>query len=189
MRSSGENREFTELKGRSWQIDLAQRTKLLGMRTTVPTKEAAMPRTQVPQEDNYPTVNFVLDTIAGWVNKYRAAADARDALGLCNAEDVRQIANDLGLSVGELQAMSASNPHSADLLVKMLTALSVDPDFLARSDPATMRDLQRLCMSCGHKRRCAYELAAGTATKHYQSFCPNAFTLDALLKAKERAAH
>ncbi len=140
-------------------------------------------------QGDYPTVNFVLDAIAGWVNKYRAVAAARDDLGRCSPEDVRQIAKDLGISVGELCTMSAKNPHAADLLVKMLTALSVDPETLARSDPATMRDLQRLCTSCDQKGRCAHELAEGTAAEHFQSFCPNAFTLDALLKSKERALH
>ena len=115
------------------------------------------------RQDDYPTVNFVLDAIAGWVNKYRALAGARDELGQCSPEDVRQIANDLGISVGELRTMSAKNPHAADLLVRMLTALSVDPEALAKSDLATMRDLQRLCTSCGHKGRCAHELAEGTA--------------------------
>ncbi len=141
------------------------------------------------QQGDYPTVNFVLDAIAAWVSKYRALAGARDELGQCSPEDVRQIAKDLGISVGELCTMSAKNPHAADLLVRMLTALSVDPEALAKSDPATMRDLQRLCMSCGQKGRCAHELAGGTAAEHFQSFCPNAFTIDALLKSKDRALH
>ncbi|HTL64393.1 MAG TPA: DUF6455 family protein [Pseudolabrys sp.] len=139
--------------------------------------------------DDYPTVSFVMDTIAGWVNKYRTVTGARDELGQCSPEDVRQIANDLGITVGELRTLSAKNPHAADLLIKMLTALSVDPEALAKSDPATMRDLQRLCTSCGHKGRCAHELAEGTAAEHFKSFCPNAFTLDALSKSKDQALH
>ena len=91
------------------------------------------------RQDDYPTVNFVLDAIAGWVNKYRALAGARDELGQCSPEDVRQIANDLRISVGELRTMSAKNPHAVE--VKMLTALSVDPEALATSDLATMHDL------------------------------------------------
>ena len=139
--------------------------------------------------DDYPTVSFVVDTIAGWVNKYRAVTGARDELGQCSPEDVRQIAKDLGIPVDELCSMSARNPHAADLMVKMLAALSVDPEALAKCEPATMRDLQRLCTSCGHKSRCAHELAEGTAVEHFKSFCPNAFTLDALMKPKERALH
>ena len=61
------------------------------------------------RQDGYPTVNFVLDAIAGWVNKYRASAGARDELGQCGPEDVRQIANDLGISVGDLRTMSAKS--------------------------------------------------------------------------------
>jgi len=141
------------------------------------------------RQDDYPTVSLVMDAIADWVNKYRALAGVRHELGQCSPEDVRQIANDLGITVGELRTMSAKNPHAADLLIKMLTALSVDPETLAKSDPATMRDLQRLCTSCGHKGRCAHELAEGTAAEHFKSFCPNAFTLDALSKSKEQALH
>ncbi|HZP70070.1 MAG TPA: hypothetical protein VFB29_09020 [Pseudolabrys sp.] len=147
-----------------------------------------MPERQARQDD-YPTVNFVLDTIADWVNRYRASTGLHDALGQCSAEDVRQIAKDLGISVSELRAISAKGPHGADLLTKMLTELSVDPEDLAHTDPATMRDLERLCVSCGHKGRCAYEIAIGTAAEHFRSFCPNAFTLDALFKSKKTTSH
>lgn len=140
-------------------------------------------------QDNYPTVNFVLDAIAGWVNKYRATAGFHDELGQCSAEDVRQIAKDLGVSAGELRAISAKGPQAADLLTKMLTALSVDPEALLKTDPATMRDLQRLCVSCGHKGRCRHEIAQGTAAEHFREFCPNAFTLDALFASKARVSH
>jgi uncharacterized protein DUF6455 len=145
-----------------------------------------MPDHPVHRND-YRTVNFVLDVIADWVNSYRATAGAHEELGQCSSEDVRQIAKDLGVSAGELRAMSAKGPHAADLLTKMLKALSVDPETLLESDPATMRDLQRLCICCGHKGRCAHEIAAGTATEHFRSFCPNAFTLDALFASKADA--
>ncbi len=147
-----------------------------------------MPDHQARQDD-YPTVKFVLDAIAGWVNKYRSAAGSLDELGRCSAEDVRQIAQDVGVSVAELHAMSAKGPHASDLLAKMLTALSVDPEILLRTDPATMRDLQRLCISCGHKVRCAHELASGTAVENFRSFCPNAYTLDALFAENAHTSH
>jgi hypothetical protein len=62
----------------------------------------------------------------------------------------------------------------------MLIALAVDPEALAKSNPAVMRDLQRLCVACSQKGRCQHELAEGTAAEHFREFCPNAFTLDAL---------
>ena len=119
-------------------------------------------------EPHYPTVEFVLDAIAGWINKYRDLARANREFEHCSQEDVMQIAKDLRL----------------DTLQKMLVALSVDPKVLAESDPALMRDLQRLCIVCGQKGRCQHELARGTAAEHFHEFCPNAYSLDALFDKK-----
>jgi len=148
-------------------------------------KEADMPGGKIA-EQHYPTVEFVLDAIAGWINKYRNMHSARDELEHCSPEDVMQIANDLGVSVSDLRGLAAKGPGAADTLQKMLFALSVDPQDVAKTDPAVMRDLQRLCVVCGQKRRCQHELARGTAADHFREFCPNAYTLDALFNSKNK---
>jgi hypothetical protein len=109
-----------------------------------------------------------------------------DELGQCTQDDVIRIAKDLGVSVSDLRGLATKGPGAADVLQKMLLALSVDPKTLAEADPAVMRDLQRICILCGQKGRCHHELAKGTAAKHFREFCPNAYTLDALLDQKER---
>ena len=139
-------------------------------------------------ETHYPTVEFVLHAIAGWVNKYRQMDGPRDQLEHCSQEEVMQIAKDLGLSVSDLRGLAAKGPKAAETLQKMLLALSVDASKLAQADPAVMRDLQRLCIVCGQKGRCQHELARGTAAKHFREFCPNAYTLDAVLKSKDNYA-
>ncbi len=136
------------------------------------------------QRSSYPTVDFVVDAIAGWVNKYRSTHALHDEFGQCSPQDVAQIAGELGIPPGELRALAAKGPHAADLLEKMLLKLNVDPAQLANANPAVMRDLQRLCVVCGQKERCRHELKDGTAAEHYHEFCPNAFTLDALFKQK-----
>jgi hypothetical protein len=136
-------------------------------------------------EQHYPTVEFVLDAIAGWINKYRNMHGAHNELEHCSQEDVMQIAKDLGVSVSDLRGLAAKGPGAAATLQKMLLALSVDPQEVAKADPAVMRDLQRLCVVCGQKRRCQHELARGTAAEHFREFCPNAYTLDALLQKQE----
>ncbi|HZQ13001.1 MAG TPA: hypothetical protein VFB31_09360 [Pseudolabrys sp.] len=138
-----------------------------------------MPTTDIRQPA-YPTVDFVLQTIADWVSSYRNHVDSRDTFERCSPEQVGLMAKDLGISAQELRGMAGKGPGAADLLRKMLLALDVDPDALAKSDPAVMRDLQRLCVSCAHKSRCRREMANGTAAQHFHEFCPNAFTLDAL---------
>jgi transcriptional regulator with XRE-family HTH domain len=135
---------------------------------------------------HYPIAEL-LDAIAEWINKYRRLHRVTDELGQCTQDDVIQIAKDLGLSVSELRNLAAKGPGGAEVLQKMLLALSIDPKVLAKNDPATMRDLQRLCIVCSHKGRCQEELAAGTAAEHFREFCPNAYTIDALFKQNEGA--
>ena len=132
----------------------------------------------------YPTLEPVLGAIANWVKKYRDAVGLRDELAHCGSDEVARTARDLGISPRELVRLAGKGPHAADLLLKLLSALGVDPKALAFEDPATMRDLQRLCITCGHKNQCEHELAAGTAAENYKSFCPNAYTLDALRQTK-----
>lgn len=138
------------------------------------------------REQHYPTVEFVLDAIAGWINQYRLVHGVKDELGECSQEDVMRIAKDLGVAVSDLRGLTAKGPGAADALQKMLLALSVDPKALAKADPAVMRDLQRICIVCNQKGRCRHELAEGTSAENFREFCPNAYTLEALFKQKEQ---
>ena len=126
----------------------------------------------------------VLDAIAGWVKNYRQAVGLRNELANCTAEEVGRMARDIGLSAEELLSAAAKGPHAADELPKLLRALGVDPQKLASDDPSTMHDLQRICISCGHKGECRHDLAAGTAASRFRDYCPNAMSLDALFRAK-----
>ena len=63
--------------------------------------------------------------------------------------------------------------------------LRIDPKDLDHYDPAVMRDLQRSCIMCDEKGRCRFDIANGVITEKFRDYCPNAFTLDALLKAKQ----
>jgi hypothetical protein len=132
---------------------------------------------------------FILGAIADWINSYRSRAGLQAAFGRCTPDDVKQIAKDLGVPAPELRALASKGPHAADLLEKMLLALGVDPAAIVKTDPATMRDLQRLCSACAAKGRCQRELNDGTAAAHFHEFCPNAFTLDALLAQAKATRH
>ena len=136
------------------------------------------------QNPNIALVEIVLNTIAQWVNKYRAAVGGQMAHGHCDPEEVRQTASDIGVAPNQLRELMNKGPGAADLLQKMLVALHVDPQQIAKANPAVMRDLQRLCITCSNKKQCAHELAYGTAAEHFHDYCPNAFTLDALFKLK-----
>jgi len=126
----------------------------------------------------------VLDAIASWVKDYRQAAGLRNKLANCTPEEVALIALDIGLSAEDLIAAAARGPHAADEVSKLLRALGVDPQKLASDYPSAVRDLQRICIHCGHKSECRHNLAAGTAASRYRDYCPNAMSIEALFQGK-----
>jgi hypothetical protein len=126
----------------------------------------------------------IFDAIANWVKKYRQAVGLRGELANCKADEVALIARDIGVSPEELVFIANKGRNAADELPKLLRALGVDPQKLASNEPATIRSLQRICISCGHKNQCQHDLAAGTAASHYRDYCPNAMSIDALFHSK-----
>jgi hypothetical protein len=133
-------------------------------------------------EHPYPRVEFILDAIADWITRYRKTRAAHDEIARCDAEEVERIAQDIGISRQDLASLATRGPNSAALLERMLRALGVDAE--AHDNPAVLHDLQRLCVACDRKQQCIHELASGGAAEHFRQFCPNAYTLDALLTEK-----
>jgi hypothetical protein len=138
---------------------------------------------------HYPVVEMVMEAIADWVKKYRQTLGLKDELAHCSPEDVQAMASELGMTPSDLRTLTNQGPGAADLLKKMLVALKVDPKVLHEIDPRITRDLQRSCITCGEKRRCKHELAAGTAARNMHEFCPNAMTLDTLFGQGKPSAH
>jgi transcriptional regulator with XRE-family HTH domain len=129
-------------------------------------------------------VESVFAAIANWVKRYREAIGLRHELANCGAEEVAAMARDIGLTPQELEFFASKGQHAADELPKLLRALGVDPQKLASDRRTPLRDLQRICITCGHKRQCQHELAAGTAASRYHDYCPNAISIDALFHPK-----
>jgi hypothetical protein len=131
---------------------------------------------------SYPLVAVVLSAIADWVSKYRYKVGLYNQLGQCGAKDevMQEIAKDLAVTPSQLREFESKGSRAADRLQDMLGALHVDPKALADTYPHVMRDLQRVCITCGDKKRCKHELANGKAAEHFWDFCPNAMTLGVL---------
>ena len=130
------------------------------------------------QEKPYPVVEFVIDTFGDWLKHRRELKEMREM----DAVNFGQIASDLRISSADLEALVRQGPHAADELPKMLRALGIDQADLARTEPLVLRDMERVCSLCNHKRQCGHELAAGTAAAHYEEYCGNAPTIDGLGK-------
>ena len=129
-----------------------------------------------PEPRRYPVVESVIDMFARWLKHRREIVESCG----CDSEEYARIARDLNVSPGELDELVRRGAHAADELPKMMAALHIDRQAVARVKPLVMRDLERVCSLCEQKRRCDRELAGKTAAGHYGDFCPNASTLTAL---------
>ena len=108
-----------------------------------------------------------------WSRKFRQSLDE------CDRYEVERMAHEFGLSPRELSRMSKIGPGAADLLRQRMAAMGLDPEAVDQSEPATMRDLQRLCSACISKKVCRRDLR-GDHNSAWVKYCPNAGTLFAL---------
>jgi hypothetical protein len=68
----------------------------------------------------------------------------------------------------------------SELLARRMLALQLDKDEIARVEPVTLRELQKLCASCESREQCEIGLADDFADVAWHAYCPNAAILDAL---------
>jgi hypothetical protein len=101
-----------------------------------------------------------------------------------NQEFVR-IAHDLGVTPSDLDSLVRRGPHKIEELPVLLKALGIDEDAIGRAQPLVLRDMERVCALCRHKSECDHDIADGTLAQHYEAYCGNAPTIDAL----EQRAH
>jgi len=97
----------------------------------------------------------------------------------CDAE-IERMARDLRMSPSEFRAAASRGPKSANLLMRRMAALDLDPNEVGRIEPAAFRDLQRVCTLCKSRRRCARDFARNAPTSAWDRYCPNSDTLAAL---------
>ena len=105
---------------------------------------------------------------------------AASNFGYCTEDEVAGMAHDIGVSAGELRQLASHRPGSADLLLRRMAALDLDENEIARTERATLQDLQRVCTMCECHGRCLRDLARNAADPAWKDYCPNADTLIAL---------
>jgi hypothetical protein len=91
-----------------------------------------------------------------------------------------RIAQELCVTQADLEAMVRQGPHAADELPRLLKALGIDGTALSRTQSFMLRNMERVCTLCQQKPQCDHDLDASTSAHHYEEYCPNAPTIDAL---------
>ena len=128
------------------------------------------------QEHPFPRVERLINAFGDWLKHRSELKEMREM----DAANFGRIASELRMSSADLEALVRRGSHAADELPKMLKALGIDLEALARTEPLVLRDMERVCALCNHKRQCDRDLAAGTSAAHYEQYCGNAPTIDGL---------
>ena len=128
------------------------------------------------RDRSHSVVERLTHTFGDWL-KHR-----RELNEMCqlNTSEFDRIAGDLRVAPADLNELVRLGPHAADELPYLLRALGIDEASLVRAEPLVLRDLERVCALCHHKRQCDRDLVAGTSAEHYQGYCLNAPTIEQL---------
>ncbi len=124
-----------------------------------------------------------IKSFAEWCRRLFAAPVMLDEV------ETAQIAADVGLSVADLNRVVEMGPHAADPMVPRLAAMGLDPNEVARVEPAVFHDLQRVCSFCDDKRQCQHELRRDPDGTEWKTYCPNMPTFEALKAEREAPKH
>jgi hypothetical protein len=125
---------------------------------------------------SYPVVEKLINTFDNWLKHRQEISEIREF----DTAEFARIARELGVTPNDLDTLVRRGPHASEELPKLLTALGIDEKTIARTMPLVLRDLERVCASCQHKRRCDHDIAAGTSEQHYEEYCDNAVTIKSL---------
>ena len=121
-----------------------------------------------------------VEVIAEWWRDWTGFNHAFSDMSCCAQDEVERIAKDVGVSAAELRKLAQLGTDGADLLLRRMAALHLDPKEVARTEPQTFHDLQRVCTMCDSHSQCAQDVARSSTDPGWQDYCPNVATLKAL---------
>ncbi len=128
------------------------------------------------QREPYPFVTKVIDLFSDWLKQRRELNELMEYVA--DPGELERVSRELNVTPVDLEMLVRQGSQGANELPYTLTALGIDETALWRAEPALLRDMERVCSFCAHKRRCHQELAAGTAATNYVEYCENADTMD-----------
>ena len=130
------------------------------------------------QREPFPFVTKVIDMFGNWLKQRRELNELMEYAA--EFGELERVARELNVTPADLERLVRQGSQSAKELPYTLTALDIDEAALRRAEPALLRDMERVCSFCRHKRLCHQELAGGTAATNYVEYCENSDTMDTL---------
>ena len=130
------------------------------------------------EREPYPFVTKVIDLFGDWLKQRRELNELTEFAA--DPGELERVARELNVTPADLEMLVRQGSQGANELSYTLTALGIVETALWRAEPALLRDMERVCSFCTHKRRCHQELAAGAAATNYVEYCNNSETIDTL---------
>jgi transcriptional regulator with XRE-family HTH domain len=129
-----------------------------------------------PATKSLPSVDGLIDVFGDWLKHRRELHE----MGRLDPGTFDDIARDLRITSTDLGTFVRQGSHAADELPRLLKVLGIDEATLVRSEPAVLRDMERVCVMCERKAQCNNDLEIGVAARDYGDYCLNAPTMKAL---------
>jgi len=121
-------------------------------------------------------IRKLIDAFGNWRKHRQEIREIRDL----DDDEFANLAHELRIAPADLDTVVRQGSHAVDELPRLLTALGIDEKALSRKQPLVLRDMARVCALCQQKHQCDRDLDAGTSAQHYEVYCLNASTIDAL---------
>ena len=112
---------------------------------------------------------------------------ARNELAGIDPTELGRVAAELGMTPEGLEDLVARGPDAANLLYERMRALGISRSDVGHAANGLMRDLERTCACCNEKGVCEKDLIRQPNDPGWKSYCPNAVSLESLMRLKGRS--
>jgi hypothetical protein len=120
----------------------------------------------------------MVDHVVSWAKKFARRFGQSNELQKLDPDEISRIARDFGISVSELLTLAKCDADVQELLKQRLVQMGLSQELVLNKHPSEFGDLNRVCASCGSKKRCANDFLQHKSG--HSEYCPNTSTLEAL---------
>lgn len=126
-----------------------------------------------------------LQEIASRLAEWWSHGIRRSDLDGVSAAEVARMAQDLGISVSDLERLAEQKSDGELLLYKRLEKLGLTADDMEKA--GFRRDLERTCGLCQDQGDCRHDLEMRPDSDEWKAYCPNRQSLETLQAEMKQA--
>jgi hypothetical protein len=102
-----------------------------------------------------------------------------------SADDVRQLAHDVGLDPSEFARLAGGGSDDSRLLYARLQSLGLTMAEIEAAGVGMARDMERTCGLCADRTLCEHDLTERPDATEWRRICPNQWVFDEMERLKK----